>query len=100
MARWGMVIDLDKCAGCQECTIACKEENNVPHGSPEEQRRRQDPYWHKVIAASEGEYPTAHTEVVPMPCMHCTINAPSFASSISSTIFSETGVLLLICFGS
>jgi len=69
MARWGMIIDLDKCTGCQECTIACKEENNVPHGSPEEQRRRQDPYWHKVIAASEGEYPTAIIEMVPMPCM-------------------------------
>ncbi|MCK4501237.1 4Fe-4S dicluster domain-containing protein [Candidatus Babeliales bacterium] len=71
MARWGMVIDLDKCTGCQECTIACKEENNVPYGSPEEQKRRQDSFWHKVIAASEGEYPSVNIEMVPMPCMHC-----------------------------
>ena len=71
MARWGMVIDLDKCVGCQACSIACKTENNVPHGSPEEQRKRREPYWHRVIAVSEGEYPTAKTEFIPMPCMHC-----------------------------
>lgn len=71
MAEWGMVIDLDKCVGCQACSIACKSENNVPHGSPGEQRRKIDIFWHKVIAVSKGEYPTANTEVIPMPCMHC-----------------------------
>ena len=71
MPRWGMVIDLDKCTGCQACVVACKEENNVPHGSPEEQKRRKDIYWHKVIAVTKGEFPRAHTELLPMPCMHC-----------------------------
>ena len=71
MPRWGMVIDLDKCVGCQACTIACKEENNIPHGSPQEQRQRREIYWNKVIAVSEGEYPTARVEVISMPCMHC-----------------------------
>ena len=71
MARWGMVIDLDKCVGCQACSIACKAENNVPHGSPDEQKLRREPYWHRVITVSEGEYPTARTEFIPMPCMHC-----------------------------
>jgi molybdopterin-containing oxidoreductase family iron-sulfur binding subunit len=66
-----MVIDLDKCVGCQACTIACKEENNIPHGSPQEQRQRREIYWNKVIAVSEGEYPTARVEVISMPCMHC-----------------------------
>ncbi len=75
MARWGMVIDLDKCVGCQACTIACKEENDVPHGSPEEQRRRREIYWNRVIAVSEREYPTVRVEFISMPCMHCD-NAP------------------------
>ncbi len=71
MARWGMVIDLDKCVGCQACTVACKEENNVPYGSPQEQKRRTEIYWHKVIAVSNGKYPTASIDFIPMPCMHC-----------------------------
>ncbi len=71
MAKWVMVIDLDKCTGCQACSLACKSENNVPHGSPEDQKHRLDAYWHKVIAVSEGEYPSVSTTIIPMPCMHC-----------------------------
>jgi Fe-S-cluster-containing dehydrogenase component len=71
MTRWGMVIDLDKCTGCQTCAVACKAENNVPHGSPEEHERRTTPFWQKVIAVSSGEYPTVRTDTIPMPCMHC-----------------------------
>jgi len=71
MTRWGMVIDLGKCTGCQSCSVACKAENNVPHGSPEEHENRQAPFWHKVISASSGEYPTVKIDLIPMPCMHC-----------------------------
>ena len=71
MANWGMVIDLDKCVGCQACSLACKAENNVPHGTPYEHNRHHDMYWHKVIAANEGEYPAVNTQIIPMPCMHC-----------------------------
>jgi len=28
-ARYGMVIDLDKCTGCGTCIVACAAENNV-----------------------------------------------------------------------
>jgi Fe-S-cluster-containing dehydrogenase component len=71
MTNWGMVIDLDKCVGCQACTIACKEENDVPHGSPAEQRRKREIYWHRVISISNGEYPSARADFIPMPCQHC-----------------------------
>jgi len=66
-----MVIDLDKCTGCQSCSVACKAENNVPHGSPEEHIKRTAPFWHKVIAVSNGEYPTISIDLIPVLCMHC-----------------------------
>jgi len=69
--KWGMVIDLDKCTGCQACSIACKSENNVPHGSPDEQNRRLESYWHRVIAVTNNDYPAVNTTIIPMPCMHC-----------------------------
>jgi Fe-S-cluster-containing dehydrogenase component len=71
MAKWGMVIDLDKCVGCQACTVACWEENNVPHGSAEDQRRRREIHWNKVISVSRGQYPNCNIELIPTPCMHC-----------------------------
>ena len=71
MSKWGMVIDLDKCTGCQACTIACWSENNIPYGSPQEQVLKREIYWHKVIAVSEGEHPAVNLQFIPMPCMHC-----------------------------
>jgi len=94
MARWGMVIDLDKCVGCQACTIACKEENNIPHGSPQEQKRRTEIYWNKVIAVSNGKYPTVSIDFIPMPCMHCN-NAPCVTvCPAKATYRREDGIIM------
>jgi phenylacetyl-CoA:acceptor oxidoreductase subunit 1 len=61
MPRWGMVIDLRKCVGCQTCTIACKQTNNTPPKV----------FWRWVADCETGEYPDVERRFVPMGCQHC-----------------------------
>ncbi len=65
MAKFGMVIDLDRCTGCRACMVACKVENNTPQGN----------MWMYVFRFEEGEYPNSRIWFMPRPCMHCD-NAP------------------------
>lgn len=68
MARFGMVIDLDRCLGCRSCSVACKIHNAQPPGT----------WWHRVetigsqhhMVPAEGREAAAQT-YLPMPCMHC-----------------------------
>ncbi len=71
MPRWGMVIDLDRCAGCGACAIACKSENNIPAVGPEEAANGRDISWMEIVPEAEGTYPEVRIRFVPRPCMHC-----------------------------
>jgi molybdopterin-containing oxidoreductase family iron-sulfur binding subunit len=68
-----MVIDLDKCTGCQACTIACQAENNIPFAGPGETALDRSKHWHDVLAEvkEEGIYPHLHVQFIPRPCLHC-----------------------------
>ncbi len=65
MARYGMVIDLERCMGCRACVVACKVENNTG----------QSIFWMYVFRLEQGEYPNVNWLFLPRPCMHCD-NAP------------------------
>src|SRR3989337_1104317 len=61
MARYGMVIDRDRCTGCRTGMEACKTENNPPQGF----------FWMHVFRFEEGAYPNTRVRFMPRPCMHC-----------------------------
>ncbi|MBI3091724.1 MAG: 4Fe-4S dicluster domain-containing protein [Candidatus Tectomicrobia bacterium] len=66
-----MVIDIDKCTGCQACVLACKAENNIPAVSREESARGRSISWMRILHEVEGEYPDVRLRFIPRPCMHC-----------------------------
>ena len=71
MPRWGMVIDVDKCTGCQACTVACKVENNVPFTEPGQAAMGRVISWMELITTVEGDYPNVRIRYIPRPCMQC-----------------------------
>lgn len=56
-----MVIDLNACVGCSACDIACKRENNVPHGFA----------WSNHIIETSGSFPDVKFRYTPTLCNHC-----------------------------
>ncbi|MGE0876817.1 MAG: 4Fe-4S dicluster domain-containing protein [Burkholderiales bacterium] len=59
--RWGMVIDLNRCVGCQTCTIACKHANDTLPGVQ----------WRRVIDIEQGKFPDVERLFLVTGCQHC-----------------------------
>ena len=59
--RWGMVVDLNRCVGCQTCTIACKHANDTPPGVQ----------WRAVLDVERGAYPDVERLFLVTGCQHC-----------------------------
>lgn len=59
--RWGFLIDLRKCIGCQTCEVACKMENDVHVG-----------VWRSWVKKVEkGKYPHTSRGFLPLLCNNC-----------------------------
>ena len=69
--KWGMVVDIDKCTGCQACVVACQSENNVPINSEELFNQRRAVEWIRVERYWEGEFPNVKARFIPIMCQHC-----------------------------
>ncbi len=67
--RWGLVINQERCIGCEACTVACKYkiENSPTAG-----------HWIRVETVGGGQkdtpagkYPDLRMDFLPRLCMHC-----------------------------
>ena len=91
MARYGMAIDTNRCVGCNACTLACKQANNVPDGV----------MWSRVLTdggdmpdtpASDGG--NLSMRYFPMGCQHCENPACVKVCPVGATYKDpETGVV-------
>jgi Fe-S-cluster-containing dehydrogenase component len=61
MARYGMVVDLKRCIGCDTCTMACKAAKATARGI----------LLNRVLKYETGKYPGARLNYLPVFCMHC-----------------------------
>lgn len=83
--KWVMVIDLEKCVGCNACTIACKAENRLPPGV----------VYRPVIEEEIGEYPNVSRRWLPRPCMQCEDPPCTDVCPVNATWKREDGIVVI-----
>jgi phenylacetyl-CoA:acceptor oxidoreductase subunit 1 len=59
--RWGMVVDVNRCVGCQTCTISCKHANDTVPGVQ----------WRRVLDVESGTFPDVERLFLVVGCQHC-----------------------------
>lgn len=83
--RWGMVIDLQKCVGCDSCTIACKVENRTPPGVS----------YNVVVEQEVGTFPNVRRVNIPRPCMQCDTPPCVTVCPVNATYKGDDGVVVI-----
>lgn len=119
MAQLGWLVDLDKCTGCDSCTVACKAENNTrPLGSPMPFKNGRGVLpdhvsYRWVVKKETGVYPNPTLTFITSACNHCQHPACLAACPVSdvndptnpnNAIFkrAEDGIVLInqdVCIG-
>jgi len=85
MPRWGMVLDLKRCVGCNACAVACMQENSLPSGM----------MWTKTVSEEIGIYPNVTRAYIPMLCNHCE-NAPcERVCPTKATYITDDGLIMV-----
>lgn len=85
MVKYGMVMDLTRCAGCQTCVVSCQLTNNQRPGIA----------WGTVEAVESGAWPDGNRLYVPHACMHCD-EAPCVDACASGASYKrEDGIVLV-----
>jgi Fe-S-cluster-containing dehydrogenase component len=88
--RLGIVIDQERCIGCEACSVACKLENKASD------------YWIKVETQGSnvkdtptGTFPSVELKFLPKLCNHCKHPPCVDSCSVDALVKRDDGVVVL-----
>jgi molybdopterin-containing oxidoreductase family iron-sulfur binding subunit len=98
---WGMVVDLNKCIGCNACSVACYAENNLAVVGKERFDKGQGMHWLRIerywdepnLAPDVSEeFPTYGASFLPMMCQQCNAATCEPVCPVAATYHTPDGL--------
>jgi Fe-S-cluster-containing dehydrogenase component len=96
MARLGIVIDINKCTGCHNCFLACRDEYfGNDYGTYSAPQPLAGQFWMQVKEIERGSFPRPKLDYIPIPCMHCE-SAPCMNVAADGAVYRrEDGIVII-----
>jgi len=96
MKKWYLIIDIERCEGCHNCFLACKDEyvDNDWEGYSLAQPKH-SARWMKLLQKERGQFPTVDVAYLPVACMHCD-DAPCMKAAKDGAVYKRKDGIVLI----
>jgi len=95
--RYGMIIDLNRCNGCYNCQIACKDEyvgnDFLPYSKAQPLSGH---FWMRIEEKERGQFPRVLMTYFPIPCQHCQNQTPCMEADTTGAIKKRPNGIVLI----
>jgi len=95
MTRYGMVIDVDRCTGCFNCFLACRDEHGGNDHRPVSVAQPDGQSWIKVRELESGSFPKVKLSYIPVPCLQCT-DAPCMRAATGGAVYRRADGIVII----
>ena len=96
MARKGILINVNKCTGCYNCFLACRDEHYGNDYLPlSAAQPLNGQFWMQIREIERGKFPRPKLSYIPVPCMQCK-DAPCITAATDNAVYRrEDGVVVI-----